>query len=123
MEAPQATARLAEIKRQIAEQHEQLEELHGHEQGFRNDEAALRVEWQAVWKPAGIVPLSPDDMLAWIDARAQILQALHMKDGAEQELELARDEETRARELLTKELESLGIDIAGACRPAVAYVA
>jgi uncharacterized protein YhaN len=111
-ESAQATARLAEIARQIAEQNERLEELRGREQGYHDDEAKLGADWHALWKRAGIIPLSPDDMLGWIDARAQILQALDRKSAAEQELASLRDEESGARELLAKELEGLGVDTA-----------
>ena len=111
-ESAQATARLAEIVRQIAEQNDQLEEWRGQEQGYGDDEMALEAEWRALWKPAGILPLSPDDMLVWIDARAQILQALDKRTAAERELASLRDEEVRAREVLTKELGALGVDTA-----------
>jgi uncharacterized protein YhaN len=111
-ESAQATARLAEIVRQIAEQNEQLEEWRGQEHGYRDDEAVLEAEWRALWKPADILPLSPDDMLVWIDARAQIMQALDKRTVAEQELVSLRDEEVRAREVLTRELGALGVDTA-----------
>ena len=111
-ESAQATARLAEILRQITEQDEQLEEWRGQEQGYCDNEAALESEWQALWKPAGITPLSPDDMLGWIDARTQILQALDRKAAAEQEIVSLRNEETRSRDFLTKELGALDIDAA-----------
>jgi hypothetical protein len=71
-ESAQATARLAEITRQIAEQDEQLEELRSREQGYGDDEAGLGAEWQALWEPAGITPLSPDDMLGWTDNRRHV---------------------------------------------------
>lgn len=111
-ESAQATARLAEIARQIAEQDEQLEELRGQEQGYRNDEAAFEVEWEVCWKRAGITPLSPDDMLAWIDARAQILEALAEKTAVEKEVAALRDDEALARDLLLREIGTLGIDTA-----------
>ena len=111
-ESAQATARLVEIARQIAEQNEQLDELRGQEQGYRDDEAALEAEWQALWEPTGIMPLSPDDMVGWIDVRAQILQAFDKKAAADRELASLRDEEAQARELLTRELGALGADTA-----------
>jgi uncharacterized protein YhaN len=51
-------------------------------------------------------------MLGWLDMRAQILQALDKKATAEQELASLRDDESHARELLTKELGALVADTA-----------
>jgi uncharacterized protein YhaN len=111
-ESAQATARLTGVARQIAEQQEQLEELLSQEKGYHDDENTLAADWQVLWKPAGISPLSPDDMLGWIDVRSQILQALDRKTAAEQEAASLRDEEVRTRDMLTKELNALGIDTA-----------
>jgi uncharacterized protein YhaN len=111
-ESAQATARLAEIARQIAEQNERLEELRGQEHGYGGDDAALEAEWQALWKASGITPLPPDDMLSWIDARSQILQALDKKTAAGREVTSLRDEQTRLRNLVTKELEGISVETA-----------
>ncbi len=109
-EKAQATARLAEIARQIAEQEEYLEQLRGQDQGYINDEAEFSAEWLALWNGVPLTPLGPDEMLIWIDARSQVLQALETKAAAERETASLREEESRAKELLINELSALGID-------------
>jgi len=109
-ESAEATARLAEIARQIAEQEEHLDELRGQKEAYNNDEAALAAESLALWKDVPLSPLSPDEMLSWIDARSQILQAIERKVASEHEAAALRDEEMDARSLLTKELHKLGVE-------------
>ena len=108
-EKAEATARLAVIARQVAEQEEQLGELRGQEQGYCRDEEQLAAQWLALWKDTPLEPLAPDDMLTWLDIRAQILQALELKKAAERETALLRDEESRVKALLTDELSPFGI--------------
>lgn len=109
-EKAEATARLAEIARQIADQEEQLEELRGQEHGYCGDEEALTAQWLALWRDIPLEPLAADDMLAWLDIREQILQALESKAIAERETAFLRDEESRVKALLMDELSPFEIE-------------
>jgi hypothetical protein len=109
-EKAQATARLAEIARQIAEQEEYLEQLRGQNQGYSKDEAELSAEWMTLWNGVPVTPLGPDEMLSWIDTRTQILQALEAKAAAEREIASLRAEESRVKDLLINELSAIGVD-------------
>lgn len=110
-ERAEATARLAEIARQIAEHDEQLEELRGQEQALCHDEEALDAQWRVLWKDVPVTLLSPDDMLVWLDTRTEILRTLESSEAAKREAALLRGEETRMKALLTDELSSIAVDI------------
>jgi len=109
-ERAEATARLAEIARQISEQEEYLDELRGQERGCCADEAAGVDEWLKLWGQFPFVPLSPDEMLDWMASRMQVLLSLEKRSAAEREAGFLRDEESKTKGLLTAELEMLSVD-------------
>lgn len=111
-ETAKATAHLAEIARQIAEQQERLEVLRGQLAAYISEETKLGDEWIAMWGPTSIVPLSPDEMLVWLDARSQIFQQLQLKASAERKVASLKEEQSKARARLLPEIVALEPDVA-----------
>ena len=69
----------------------------------------LRRDWLARWEAAPVEPLAPDAMLAWLDAREELLQGLQLQETAAARHAALLEEERRAREGLLAELEVHGL--------------
>lgn len=110
-EKAEATALLAEISRQISEQQELLTTLRAEHDALGAEQGKLDSSWQALWKKGGPSPLSPDEMLEWIEIRSQIVQSADRKTAAESQASAHRSEEEESKTLLCKELGSLGENI------------
>jgi uncharacterized protein YhaN len=111
-ETAEATAKLAEIARQIAEQQEELEVLRGQLAGHSRDETKLEGEWTALWSGTNIKLLPPDEMLVWLETRTKILEALDGKASADRKIANLKKDEKTARERLLTELAALKVDTA-----------
>jgi uncharacterized protein YhaN len=107
----EATGRLAEIARQIAGQEARLEQFRGQERGYSKDEAILAKDWTDLWSGLPLTPLAPDDMLAWVEARTQLLQAADAQAAAALKTASLRAEERTYREQLVGELARLGFSL------------
>jgi uncharacterized protein YhaN len=110
-ETAHATARLAEIARQVAEQQEQIEVLRGQQAAYTNDETKLVAEWTAMWSGTLAAPLSPDEMLVWMEARSQILLAIEAKGSAEREIAKLQETARNASGRLLAELAAFEVDV------------
>jgi uncharacterized protein YhaN len=109
-EKAEATARLAEISRQVSEQQELLATLHAENDALVAEQAKLDDSWQALWKKGGSSPLPPDEMLEWIDIRIQIVQSADRKTAAESQASAHRSEEESSKTILSTELSILGVE-------------
>jgi len=70
--------------------------------------AALDTEWRSLWQPCAIIPLSPAEMLAWLNGAATL--RLEAEDLQAREGELARKNSDREKisSALLRELAGLG---------------
>ena len=109
-EKAEATARLAEISRQVSEQQELLTTLHAENDALVAERARLKASWRDLWDK-GAAPLSPDEMLEWIDIRNQIVQASDRRTAAESQASALRSNEGGSKALLSRELDTLGVDM------------
>lgn len=110
-EKAEATARLAEISRQVAEQQELLVVLRAENDALVAEQEKHEGVWQALWSNAGLSPLSPDEMLVWIDIRIQIVQSADKGVAANRQASGHRSEEESYKEHLSKELSILGTEM------------
>lgn len=110
-EKAEATARLAEISRQVAEQQEFLTVLRAENDALVAEQQKYEDVWQGLWRNAGLSPLSPDEMLVWIDMRMQIVQSADRGTAAESQASAHRSEEERYKAHLLKELVFLGVEV------------
>ena len=106
----EAAAKLAEIARTIGEQEEQLMELQQLEIALKEESEQLKSDWQAMWEYAPFEPLHPNEMIEWLDARSNLLEAIEEHIAAISKLEVQREEERDAKERLLAELTALDID-------------
>ena len=108
----EAAARLAVISRQIAEQKDLLEGLRSEEQALGDKGRTLEAAWEEMWQGVPFLPQSPDVMLEWITARAEVLDLIERRTAVERQLASLRSEEKAAAARLVKELEALGVESA-----------
>ena len=109
-EKAEATARLAEISRQVAEQQELLVVLRAENDALIAEQEKLESAWLSIWNNAGLTPLSPDEMLVWIDIRIQIVQSADKGVAAESQASAHRSEEESYKAHLSEELSILGAE-------------
>ena len=109
-EHAEAAGRLAEVERaehdlgcRVAECVEDQKQLR--ERGGQLDDA-----WAALWRDAPFELSNPDRMLAWLEARAEILQGQVERQRATSELEALRTEERKACRPLVTALVALDVD-------------
>jgi uncharacterized protein YhaN len=110
-EKAEATARLAEITRQVAEQQELLVVLRAENDALVAEQEKHEGVWQALWNNAGLSPLSPDEMLVWIDMRIQIVQSADKGVAAGSQASAHRSEEESYKAHLSNELGILGMEM------------
>ena len=106
----EAAAKLAEMARTIGEQEEKLTELQQWKIALKEESEQLKADWQAMWDKAPFEPLHPDEMIEWLDARYNFLEAIEEHKDAISKLEVQREEECDARDHLLTELAALAID-------------
>ncbi len=115
----EAAARLAVTARAIAEQEEALATLAASEESALSAEAAeLDAEWRQLWSAlpdlpdAGAAAHRADRMLAWLDARAELIEAAAGRGTAERELDALRRDSAAAGAALLDAMAACGEDIA-----------
>lgn len=106
-----AAAKLAVISGQIAEQEDLLDDLGGDNGVLVKESQALDAAWQEMWSGVSLSTLSPDAMLEWMTARAEVLDLVERRIVAEGEASQLRREESEANDRLLAELETLGVDL------------
>ena len=106
----EAAARLAVIATQITEQEDLMATLLAEEAGIGEERLALNAVWEEMWAQSQVSPLSPDAMLEWFAARAEMLADVERQVAAEQQAVALRRDELEAKGLLLAQLEALGFD-------------
>jgi uncharacterized protein YhaN len=104
-----ALGRLAELARGIEEHEAALAALRRRQASLTEEGGRLRAEWLALWAAAPFELLGPDAMLQWLDARAELVQALEARDAAGARQPALQAENRQARELLLAELGAQGL--------------
>jgi uncharacterized protein YhaN len=122
-EKAEIVAQLAVSVRQIDETRELLETLREEERTLAEQLHALENARQQLWSGSGLNPLGGDIMLEWIELRSQILQIASRRTATQRDAAMARREEANARDLLVRDLKSIGVDTTPiAARPLRAIV-
>ena len=106
----EASARLAELSRSIAEQEGDLAQLRKQRKLLSQEGIQLDVSWRDLWGRAPFVPLTPDAMLEWLDSRNTLLESIETRNHAESACEVQRQSERESKQSLLAELSSLGTD-------------
>ena len=107
-EHAEAAGRLAEVERAESDLAGRLAECEVELEQLREREGQLTAAWTARWHETPIEPSDPEPMLAWLEARAEILGVFAERRQAERDLEALRTEECKARRPLVAALGALG---------------
>jgi uncharacterized protein YhaN len=92
---------------------EKIEELKGEKQSVEKQKQDLDNRWIKAWEEAGITPLSPREMLAWLSRCQEIKEGINkLNEYRNSELEL-RETIKRHRDEISRELQKLGEAEAG----------
>jgi len=82
-----SVAQAMQLRRELAELEQEMCQAEQMQEAAASDMLSLREQWQAVWAPLDIVPLSPREMLAWLGK----IQEIRQRHAGMQETAVARD--------------------------------
>ena len=105
----EAAAQLAVTSRQVADQEDLLVSLREEKEALDEQLRALNAEWRTMWSVAPFEPLTPDEMLEWLTARKEALNAIGRRTTAERQVAALHRQEEDARASVLDELAALGI--------------
>ncbi|MFO7885606.1 MAG: AAA family ATPase [Desulfobacteraceae bacterium] len=100
-------AKAAALKARIESLEQALLEISLHKKTADNQKIKKQEAWQALWKPSGISPLLPEEMLAWLmdmdRLRSKVIELSHKKQA------IAKHKEVRLKHctILVNELKKL----------------
>ncbi len=87
----------------------ELRELQHQEDSRLRKQALWELGWRTTWEATGIVPLGPDEMLAWLSNFRELRQRAEELGRLEQEIRRCREERHRLRQQLTAALALFGL--------------
>jgi len=103
-------ARKEQLQAELDQEQEQVEEL-----SVARDECvvecdAISQEWMTMWEPSGFVPETPEAMLSWLRAHAELVDAVSTSDRVQSQIESlkqsAHDFEAELRGAVGEPIES-----------------
>lgn len=103
-ENAEALGRLIQIADAVEAQKSAIDALARRRAVLEDEDGELRSGWGALWDSLPVKPLAPDAMLAWLDAREELLQSLRMQETTVATHAALLEDERRARQLLLVEL-------------------
>ena len=106
----QAAGELAVMARNIAEHETRAGQLEAEETALTAEGEQLDQAWQALWVNAPVEAFTPDAMLAWLEARDDIVTLIGRRRDAQRQLDDSRREEQEAMAQVQAELMKLGWD-------------
>jgi uncharacterized protein YhaN len=78
---------------------------------LRDREAADAAAWAATWSTTQLDATEPDDALAWLDAREEVIALVRAADAAEERADRLCERERELVDLLVAELHLLGLEV------------
>lgn len=107
-ENAQAAGEIAFLSRQIEDRKAVLATLQQERQELEAQRSELETAWRALWSGVPFEPLTPDHMLEWLQARAEILGLIERREAARNQLSEWRQKDTGARSAVLGQMEALG---------------
>ena len=107
-ENAQAAGEMALRERQIADQALERDRMGALAEDLRCQREDFALAWRALWARAPFEPLAPEQMLEWLEARAEILGLVESRAAAQSECDELRREEARASAALIAALTAIG---------------
>ncbi len=106
----QAAGELAVLAHNIAGHETRIGQLEADEEALKAEGEQLDQAWQALWAEVPIEVLAPDAMLAWLEARENIVTLIGRQREAQRQLDENRREEQEAIAQVHAALTKLGWD-------------
>lgn len=106
----QAAGELAVLAHNIAGHETRIGQLEVDEAALKAEGKQLDQAWQALWAEVPIEVLAPDAMLAWLEAREDIVTLIGREREAQRQLDDSRREEQEAIDQVRAALTKLGWD-------------
>lgn len=105
-----AVGRLAGLADAIARLETRLGQAKKELQSIAVEGDKLAADWTSLWEGASLDLAAADEMLAWLDRRGEILEAISTREETVTALESQRAEEREAKQQVLSALASLGVD-------------
>ncbi|MBC6405804.1 MAG: AAA family ATPase [Rhodospirillales bacterium] len=106
----QAAGELAALARNIAGQELSIRQLEADATALKDEGEQLDRTWQALWADLPLEVLAPDAMLAWLEARAEIVTLIGRERDLQRQLDDSRQEEREAMAQVRAALTKAGRD-------------
>ena len=88
----------------------QITDTETHQQCARQRREEILTEWAAQWRPAGVEPLTPNEMRAWLAKFEMVRQQADQRQRTAKDVTRIREEVVCHRDALGHELQVLGAD-------------
>lgn len=106
-------ARLARLVSGREGSHRVLEEIGLRKQGIEEQRGSLQRKWEEAWRPAGIEPGSPGEMIEWLDLAGECLKTCREWSERSAELEVKTRELRGFKKGLADLLTAAGLQVEG----------
>ena len=105
-----AAGEVAVLARNITGHKTQIRQLKAKEESLKAEGERLDQAWQALWAEVPIEALPPDVMLAWLEARGDLMTLFERKRAAQRQLTESKNEEREAIAQVRTALTKVGLD-------------
>ena len=106
----ESTAKVAEARRRVGAVRSDLAGTTTELKRLEEQDRQIVSEWNGLWKALAVQPLDPDQMLAWLNTRDSLSDAVAEAAKSDRRLAALRDQEAESVRALAEELEGLGED-------------
>ena len=106
----ESTAKVAEARRRVGAVRSDLAGTKTQLNRLEEQDRQMVSEWNGLWKALAVQPLDPDQMLAWLNTRNSLSDAVAEAAKSDRRLAALRDQEAQSVRALAEELEELGED-------------
>ena len=104
----EAAARLAEATRSETECEKRLARLRTELDELTEESDSIDARWHQLWARAEMEPLSPEEMLSWLAARASLVDCAAKHGEAERRTAALQDQRAKAIEQIVSQLRTVG---------------
>ena len=106
----ESTAKIAEARRRVGSVRSDLAGTEAELKRLEEQDRQMVSEWNGLWQALAVQPLDPDQMLAWLNTRDSLSDAVADAAKCDRRLAALRDQEAQSIQALAEELERLGED-------------
>ncbi len=96
--------RMALLLSEMEKRRQKIEELEQQKERRAQEKGEMEKSWSEIWKGTGITPLSPSEMLAWLEQCREIMDGINR-------LEAYRRQEQELEQLITEHREEIALQL------------